>query len=183
MKKAVIFGSSAPVEGDEDYQEAYEIGKLLGEMGFAVVNGGYMGIMEASSKGAKDAKAKTIGITSKVLTYATPNKWLDEEVTSEDLFDRIKKNIAIGDVFIVLKGSTGTMHEFMALWDLMSLKMVEKRPIICYGNHWKEIVEKIAGVPKYRAVDAHGPSSLVKFAETKEELKEILKEIKPIQQP
>lgn len=46
-KKAVVFGSSAPKEGDSAYQEAYEVGKILGDMGFDVVNGGFVGTMEA----------------------------------------------------------------------------------------------------------------------------------------
>jgi uncharacterized protein (TIGR00730 family) len=174
IKKAVIFGSSAPVEGDEDYKEAYEIGRALAENGFAVVNGGYMGIMEATAKGAKSANGKTIGITTDALNYVEPNPFLDEEIRTKNLAERITKGIEIGDVFIILKGSTGTMQELMEVWNLMKLKLVPRRPIICYGSHYRDIIAKIENVGKHKSVKVE--ENLISFAENIEELKRILKE-------
>ena len=171
--KAVVFGSSAPVEGDKEYEEAYAIGKALGEIGFIVVNGGYMGIMEATAKGAKDANAKTIGITTDDLNYVEPNPFLDEEIRTKNLAERITKGIEMGDVFIILKGSTGTMQEFMEVWNLMKLKLIPKRPIICYGNYYKDVVEKLTNIRKHNSVQTE--DNLVSFAEDIEELKQILK--------
>lgn len=175
-KKAVIFGSSAPSEGDAEYQEAYEVGKLLGSMGFDVVNGGYIGTMEAASKGAKDANSRVIGVTTKVLNYADPNKWLDEQVHAEDMFDRIKKMMDMGDVFVVLKGSTGTLHELIAVWDHMSIKVIDKKPIICLGEYWKDVVAKVEGTERHKDADLIR-NNIVRFADNIEELKEILKSI------
>ena len=176
MKKAVIFGSSAPVEGDSEYNEAYEIGKLLGSMGYDVVSGGYMGTMEAASKGAKESNANAIGVTTKVLNYADPNKWLDEQIHTEDMFERIKTMMNLGDIFIVLKGSTGTMHEFMAIWDHMSIKLIDKKPVICFGDHWKPVVEKVSETERAKEADLIR-NGIVRFAENREELKTILEEL------
>src|SRR5580704_15146463 len=59
-----VFGSSRPTQGDADYQEAFELGKELGARGLAVCCGGYGGVMEAASRGAKEAGGKTYGVTA-----------------------------------------------------------------------------------------------------------------------
>lgn len=175
-KHAVVFGSSAPVEGNADYEEAYNVGRLLGEMGFAVVNGGYLGVMEATARGAKKANARTIGITSKDLDYTEPNRWLDKVICSENIFERIRNYARLADAYIILKGSTGTLHEFMAIWDLMSLNQIKKAPIICLGSFWKDVVDKTAAVPKCESAGAEH-SGIVRIAETAEELRELLKQV------
>ena len=50
-----IFGGSQPKEGDIAYAEAQELGKLLAQRGHTVLTGGYIGTMEAVSRGASDA--------------------------------------------------------------------------------------------------------------------------------
>jgi uncharacterized protein (TIGR00730 family) len=176
-KKAVVFGSSAPSEGDAEYKQAYEVGKMLGELGFDVVNGGFVGTMEASSRGAKDGNAKAIGVVPKGLDYAEPNKWLDEVVETENIVRRVDKMLELGDVFIVLKGSIGTMHELATAWNLMSIKIIEKKPIICLGSHWKPVVEKISETERHKDADLVR-NDIVRFADDIDELKRILEEIK-----
>lgn len=173
MKNAVVFGSSAPVKGDLEYEEAYDVGKILAENGFAVMNGGYFGTMEAVSKGAKSANGKTIGFTVDILDYEEPNKFLDEEVRSRNLHERVKKQIDKGDIFIVLKGSTGTMHELLEVWEGMQLKILPKKPIICLGDHFKEIVEKLSSIGKHKSVKTE--ENLIQFAEDIDDLRRILK--------
>jgi len=48
-----VFGSSRPRENEADYEEAMALGQALGEAGFAVCSGGYGGVMEAVSRGAR----------------------------------------------------------------------------------------------------------------------------------
>ncbi|HEX9829152.1 MAG TPA: LOG family protein, partial [Bacteroidota bacterium] len=62
-KIITIFGSSRPVESDEEYRLAFTLGKHLAQGGFTVCNGGFAGIMEASARGAKEAHGSTIGVT------------------------------------------------------------------------------------------------------------------------
>ena len=50
-KTITVFGSSKPVETDEQYKIAYELGALLAKNGFDICSGGFLGIMEAVSKG------------------------------------------------------------------------------------------------------------------------------------
>ena len=167
-KKIVIFGASSPKPRDAEYEQAYEIGKLLAEMGFTIVNGGYIGTMEATAKGAKEANGKAIGVTSKILTYSPPNQYLSEVIETDDLFGRIKKFIELGDAFLILPGSTGTLAEFMLVWDHLNLDAA-KGSIICYGQHWKPVVEHVSKDER-KAV----PLKELKFVDSMEELKELL---------
>ena len=58
-----VFGGAQPKEGSAAYEEARELGKLLAERGHAVLTGGYMGTMEAVSRGASEAGGHVIGVT------------------------------------------------------------------------------------------------------------------------
>ena len=58
-----VFGGAQPKEGSEAYEEARELGKLLAERGHAVLTGGYMGTMEAVSRGAHEVGGHVIGVT------------------------------------------------------------------------------------------------------------------------
>ena len=55
MKTISVFGSSRVNPGDEDYEAAVAVGAALAQAGYAVMTGGYSGIMEAASKGANEA--------------------------------------------------------------------------------------------------------------------------------
>jgi predicted Rossmann-fold nucleotide-binding protein len=54
-KIITVFGSSRPAEGHADYIEALELGRALAAAGFGVCTGGYSGVMEAVSRGAREA--------------------------------------------------------------------------------------------------------------------------------
>ena len=59
-----VFGSARPQAGEADYEEARRLGGELARRGFQVCTGGYTGVMEAVSRGAKEAGGRTIAITS-----------------------------------------------------------------------------------------------------------------------
>ena len=58
----------------------------------------------------------------------------------------------------------------------MSIKLIDQKPIICFGSHWKDIVEKVAGTERAKEADLIR-NGIVKFAESTEELKRILEEL------
>jgi len=78
MKTVTIFGSSLPVPGEQEYEDAYTLGKSLALAGLRVCNGGNSGIMEASAKGAFENGGEAIGITIKKFT--SYNKYLTERI-------------------------------------------------------------------------------------------------------
>ena len=63
-KIITVFGSSRPREGDSHYAMARSLGAALAAQGFAVCSGGYGGVMEAVSRGAKEAGGRTLAVTA-----------------------------------------------------------------------------------------------------------------------
>ena len=110
MKTVTIFGSSIPGEGTEVYKETQQLGRRLAEAGFAVCNGGYGGLMEASARGARESGGHTIGVTCNVWPAAA-NRWIAEEVRTPTFMQRLLTLIERGDSYIVLPGGTGTLAE------------------------------------------------------------------------
>jgi hypothetical protein len=143
MKKRItVFGSAFPINGGEEYEVAYQLGKLLAQKGFDVNTGGYAGIMEAVSKGVSESGGKATGVT---LSYikSKPNEFLDKIIACDTLFDRITKLIEFGDAYIVLQGGTGTLLELAAIWEYLNKNLMEPKPVACHLPMWKEIGETI----------------------------------------
>jgi uncharacterized protein (TIGR00730 family) len=143
MNKVItVFGSSRPIEGDEEYQLAYEVGKQLSLAGFTVCNGGFGGIMEASARGAKKAGGETIGVTFNIKGRAA-NSWIDENIHVPALIDRMMKLVELGDAYVVLKGGTGTLLELAAVWEFINKGLLAKKPIVIIGDFWSGVVESL----------------------------------------
>ncbi len=134
-----VFGGSRPLPDTAEYQEAYTTGKLLAAQGYVVMNGGYAGTMEASARGARENGGRTIGVISGEFDYLAPNTFLDETVTSADLFGRIREMQYRADAFIVLKGSMGTLAELALVWNLARIDVNQRKPIILVGDCWQQV--------------------------------------------
>lgn len=141
-KIVTIFGSSIISKNSDEYQKAFELGKLLGEAGFTVCNGGYGGIMEASAKGAKSVGGKTIGVITDFFEKI-PNKFNDETVISDSLVNRLQKLVELGDAYVVFRGATGTLVELALVWEYMIKSVMKEKPIIIIGDHWNPVIQVI----------------------------------------
>lgn len=164
-KTVTIFGSSIPKPGDEEYETAYKLGKMLGGKNLNVCTGGYRGIMDASSKGATEAGVEAFGITVDMFK-ARPSSYLTKEIKCASLFERIDKLIAHGDAFVILTGGTGTMLELAVVWEYLNKGLLDNKPVAVHGKMWKEIVdvmEKRITVEKRR-------SGLIKCCDSIDEL-------------
>ena len=88
-----VFGGSQPKEGDAAYTEAQELGKLLAQRGHIVLTGGYIGTMEAVSRGASEAGGHVIGVTCEDIEAwraVSPNQWVKEERREKTLLGRLQ---------------------------------------------------------------------------------------------
>jgi len=140
MKKTItVFGSSQSREGDEEYNVAYKLGSLLAKNGFDVCTGGFMGTMEAVSKGANEHGAEVIGVTVDIWSR-NPNKYITKEIKCDNLLERVNKLIELGDAFVVLQGGTGTLLELAAAWELLNKGLMDHKPILCHSSMWQGIV-------------------------------------------
>ena len=168
-----VFGGSAPAEGSPSYQEARRVGRLLAEAGFTVMNGGYMGTMEAVSRGAKETGGHTLGITSAAFYWRgiQANPWIDREEKAPDLLSRLRR-LTQADGFLVLKGSLGTLTEFSLTWSLLQTRTIPPVPFVLLGLHWQRVLDAFAANSYVRSQDL----VLIQVADTPEEAVALLKQ-------
>ena len=144
-----VFGGSRAAEDSPDYQDAYELGRLLAEHGYTLCNGGYHGTMAAAARGAKDAHGRTMGITVEALAHLSPNRWIDEEVATATLFARLEQLATLGDAYVVLRGGVGTLLELALVWNLLELQTFPYKPIVAVGPGWRHVLRVL---PRHLAV-------------------------------
>jgi len=138
-----IFGSSRVRPESEEYTQALELGRALGSRGYTVVTGGYDGVMEAVSRGAKEAGGRVVGVTVEVIARnfsRQPNAYLDQEIQTAALLERIDKLVELGSAYIVLPGGSGTLVELGAVWNLAFLGALHGKPIIVVGRGWERVL-------------------------------------------
>ncbi|MEM8860461.1 MAG: LOG family protein, partial [Chloroflexota bacterium] len=132
MKVISVFGSSSPEPGSADYLLAESVGRLLGEAGFGVQTGGYMGVMEGASKGANETGAEVIGITCTAIEKFRPkgpNPWIKTELRYETLRERLLHVITHNDGMLVLPGGIGTLAELAMGWNGIQTGELPPRPL------------------------------------------------------
>ncbi len=172
MKKIItIFGSSKPINNDEQYLTAYNLGKNLALSGFNICTGGFNGIMEAASKGAVEGGGEAIGVTVN-LWGGQINKFVTKEIMCDTLLERINKLIELGDAFVVLQGGTGTLLELAAVWEYINKDMMKAKPIACHSSIWKKIVSEMNEQMKHEGRS----TDIVRTFDTTEQIVQFLKE-------
>lgn len=138
-----VFGGSSPRPGSPAYEEAYDVGRLLAERGFAVATGGYSGTMTAVSQGAAESGGHVIGVTSDQIEQfrpLAPNQWVQEEIRYPTLQERLIHLVRKNDGMIVLPGGIGTLSEMALAWSYLQVGEISPRPLALLGNLWSETV-------------------------------------------
>jgi uncharacterized protein (TIGR00730 family) len=163
-KTITIFGTAKARPGEAVYELAYETGKLLARAGFTIANGGYGGTMLAAAKGASEEGGKTIGVTCSAFEQSRANEFISREIVTESLDERLDTLINIGQAYVLLAGSTGTLLELAKVWELKNKGfMAVEKPIILVGGFWKPLVELVtsedANAARYVHI-ADGPNQV-----------------------
>lgn len=139
LQSIVVFGSGTVPASDPFYQLAYQVGFQFGRLGFTHICGGYGGTMEAGAKGARDAGAKTIGIT--IESWGPPNPYIMENLPMPNLFARIEKLMTLADAYVVLPGGTGTLIELAMAWERINKGIDHPKPILLLTGFWLPVIE------------------------------------------
>src|SRR5215210_8411882 len=141
MEKIVtIFGGSKCREDSREYADALEVGRLLAEAGFTICTGGYLGVMEAASRGAREKGGRVLGIVMNQFK-AEPNRYLTDKVASAHFYERLQHLIIRSVGFIALRGGMGTVTEVSLVWNKIQTRVIEPRPLVLLGDCWPPLVE------------------------------------------
>jgi uncharacterized protein (TIGR00730 family) len=140
-----IFGGSQPLPGSSAYTEAYELGRLLAGSGHTILTGGYIGTMEAASRGANEAGGHVIGVTCDDIERwrnVAPNAWVKEEKRFKTLQERLNYLVQNCDAAMALPGGPGTLTEIALTWNLMIVDSLRRRPLILIGAGWRLVLDQ-----------------------------------------
>ena len=163
--KVTIFGGTLPKPGEPDYDEAVRLGYLLARSGHSVITGGYMGTMEAVSRGAAEAGGHVIGVTCLQIENWRPlgaNRWVNDEWKKESLLERLEALIQKCDAALALPGGPGTLTEISLMWNMMIIGALERRPLILIGDVWRSVFDQF-----FQQLGAYSPPNqrrLLRFA-------------------
>jgi len=144
MKKITVFGGSRPRPGEPAYERALRLGRSLGQAGFKVLTGGYLGTMEAVSRGAAEAGAQVVGVTcEQIETWrpVDPNPWVQEEWRYATLRERLLALIDRCDAALALPGGAGTLTEIAMMWNQLLTEAIPPRPLILIGPAWQALFD------------------------------------------
>jgi uncharacterized protein (TIGR00730 family) len=137
----VVFGSSQALRNSAAYHEAQRAGMLLAGCGCIVCSGGYGGLMEAASRGAKLAGGSTIGVTTRFFQGQSGNRWLDTQIETDTFMERLQKIVEIGDAYLALKGGIGTLTEIATAWSLLQTNSLRRRPLVLLSDPWQDLLD------------------------------------------
>lgn len=135
-----IFGGSRCNEKSPEYQEAKELGARLAEAGFTICTGGYLGVMEAASRGAREKGGRVFGIVMNQFK-GEPNRFLTDKVATDHFYDRLQNLIQRSVGFVALRGGMGTVTEISLVWNKLQTRVIDRRPLVLLGDCWKNVVE------------------------------------------
>lgn len=135
-----IFGGSKCGHDTEEYRQALSLGRQLAQAGFTICTGGYLGVMEAASKGARDAGGRVLGIVMNQFK-AEPNRFLTDKVATDHFYDRLQNLITRSVGFVALRGGMGTVTEVSLVWNKLQTGVLTKRPMVLVGDAWPAVID------------------------------------------
>ncbi len=156
MANITVYGGSQTKPGEPLYEEALRLGRLLGTAGHTVFTGGYIGTMEAVSRGAAEAGGHVVGITCAEIEAYRPGKanpWVQEERHFRTLRERIGAIMDSCAAALALPGGPGTLTEISFTWNHLLTGAITPRPLILIGPSWKAIFDQL-----YNSLGAYIPN-------------------------
>lgn len=166
-----IFGGSKCSEPDLEYSHAQRVGALLAQAGYTICTGGYLGVMEAASRGAHECGGRVLGITLNQFK-SEPNRYLTDKVATPHFYERLQRLITRSVGFVAIRGGMGTVTEISLVWNKMQTGVLGPRPLVLLGPCWPPIVK---AWQEHLAVSDKDIAAL-DFANTPEEAVAIIKE-------
>jgi len=136
-----IFGGSKCRDCDPEYEEARRVGQLLAQAGYTICTGGYLGVMEAASRGAREQGGRVVGVVMNQFK-AEPNRYLTDKVATPHFYERLQRLITQSVGFIAIRGGMGTVTELSLVWNKIQTGVIQPRPLVLLGDCWPPIVRE-----------------------------------------
>ena len=69
-----------------------------------------------------------------------PNSYVDQEVRTAALLERIDKLVELGAAYVILPGGAGTLAELGIVWNLALLGALQDKPLVVVGSGWERVL-------------------------------------------
>jgi uncharacterized protein (TIGR00730 family) len=129
--KICVFCSSSNAIPEFYFDEANNLGKLIGDFGHEIIYGGAtVGLMHTVAEAARKAGARSVGIIPESIHQKRLSSPLDhEQIITPNMRDRKYLMRKRSDAFIALPGGFGTLEEILEVITLKQLQYHNK-PIV-----------------------------------------------------
>ncbi len=140
-KTVTFFGSARNPENDPDYINARNLAKrIVTEIGYAVVTGGSVGIMEAANRGAFEAGGQSLGLNIKLPNEQNTNPYITSGMEFEYFFSRKVCLSFSAEAYVYFPGGFGTLDELFEILTLVQTQKIAPVPIILVGTYfWNDL--------------------------------------------
>ena len=149
-KRITVWAGAAPTIAEVYHEPMFEVGQLLAKKKITMVYGiGDEGMMGAAFQGVRSKKGKVIGITTQKLLdlqCKNPNLFKKGEIEVVDnLAERKRKMMDLGEVILAGPGGWGTMDEISDFAVSIQTGEIKKKPLIFlnFNNFWAPFGEML----------------------------------------
>ena len=141
-----IFGSARTPRDDPEYARAREVGRAIGEAGFAVITGGGPGLMEAANRGAQEAGATSVGLNILLPREQALNPYCDIGLSFDYFFVRKLMFVRYSRSIVCLPGGFGTLDELFEVLTLIQTAEAVDHPVVLVGkDYWSGLWSWVRG--------------------------------------
>jgi uncharacterized protein (TIGR00730 family) len=132
-----VIGSARIGPDDPRYADAERLGRALAGEGWAVVTGGYGGLMGATSSAASAAGGHTVGLPMSDWQHLTPHESNAELRWSADYAERLR-HLLTCSVVVALPGGIGTLSEAAIVWAAAQTEP-GAASLVLVGQDWADV--------------------------------------------
>lgn len=179
--RVCIFGSARIKPESREYNEVFELAKLLSCDGIDTLTGGGPGLMEAANRGAqegrieKKSRSKTYGLSIRLEWEPIPNPHLDIKHHHNKFSSRLDEFMRLSDAVIATPGGIGTLLELYFTWQLIQVKHIGVRPIVLLDKKfWSGLIEWMKTEVLQRGLVSEPDFSYISIVDTPEEAYKII---------
>jgi uncharacterized protein (TIGR00725 family) len=137
-----VIGSARLAPPDPRCVLAEQTGAAIAAQGWAVMTGGYGGLMEVTSRAAAQAGGTVIGLPMRGWTSLTPNPW-NYELRWSDTYPERLAHLLAADALIALDGGIGTLSEAAVAWSALQTEPAAAE-LIFLGAGWPPVLRALA---------------------------------------
>lgn len=177
-KSVTIFGSSVVKSDAEYYKKATELGgRIVKDLGYAVLTGGGPGIMEAANKGAYEAGGISLGLNVSIPHEYTTNAYVTHALKFSYFFSRKTMLAFAAEAYVFFPGGYGTFDELFGILTLIQTGKIPRVPVLMFDSgYWKSLDEflKKTMFEKYHTIE-EGDMKLYEITDSIDRILEVVK--------